>query len=331
MPIPVRARHGEMAAASAADNAAASLSAVSRDVPVRPGSFTLSPTTWAVILLPICALSFAGNHIVGRAVAGYLPPVALATGRWALASLILLPLAWPHLMRDWPQIRAHWPILLFLTLLAGGLFSTLQYIGLVYTTALNTALLNSTVPVFIAFTCFVLFGDKLSWWQATGIAISLSGVVAIISKGDAGILVAWAFSSGDLIILANMALWSIYSAFLRYKPEIHWLSFGALMSVVALFANLPFLAIEFAGGQVAPFTLTTVAAIAFAGIFTSIVAFATWNYGVAAIGASRAGMFLHLIPVFGSILAVTLLGEPAGWYHAAGFALILAGVWLAGQ
>ena len=175
--------------------------------------FTLSPQAWAAILLPICALSFAGNHIVGRAVAGHVPPVALATGRWALASLILLPLAWPHLRRDWPLVRAHWPILLFLTLLAGGLFSTLQYIGLVHTTALNTALLNSTVPVFIAMTCFVLFGERLSLPQTAGIGISLSGVVAIISKGDAGVLTAWAFSGGDLIILANMALWSVYSAF----------------------------------------------------------------------------------------------------------------------
>jgi drug/metabolite transporter (DMT)-like permease len=331
VPIPIRPSDASMAISHMAENTSASVTSASQGAFGYSGLFSLSPGTWATILLPICALSFAGNHIVGRAVAGHVPPVALATGRWALASVILMPVAWGHLRRDWPQIRAHWPILLFLTLLAGGLFSTLQYIGLAHTTALNTALLNSTVPVFIAMTCFVLFGERLTWMQTAGIGISLTGVVAIISKGDAGILSSWAFSSGDLIILANMALWSVYSAFLRHKPAIHWLSFGAVMSLVALFANLPFLAIEHASGQQASFTKTTVAAMTYAGIITSIVAFATWNYGVAAIGASRAGVFLHLIPVFGSILAVMLLGEPAGWFHAAGFALILAGVRLAGR
>jgi drug/metabolite transporter (DMT)-like permease len=290
-----------------------------------------SPTAWAYVLLPICALSFAGNHVVGRAVAGHVPPVALATGRWALACLILVPIAWPHLKRDWPLIRAHGTILLALTLLAGGLFSTLQYVGLVHTTALNTALLNSTVPVFIAIACFVLFGDRLSLVQILGIAVSLAGVVAIITKGERDVLASWAFSGGDLIILANMALWAVYSAFLRFKPELHWLSFGAVMAIVALAANLPFVALEHWSGQAMQPTWITAGAILYAGIITSIVAFATWNQGVAAIGAARAGVFLHLIPLFGAGLAVGLLGEPAGWHHAAGGALILAGVWLTGR
>ena len=295
-----------------------------------------SPKTWAYILLPVCALSFAGNHVVGRAVVGHVPPVALATGRWFVTCLVLLPVAWPHLRRDWPQIRAHWRVLLFLTLLAGGLFSTLQYVGLTFTTALNTALLNSTVPVFIALACYVLFGDRLRFGQIVGIAVSLLGVLAIIAKGDWAVLASWSFNAGDLLILANMALWSIYSAFLRYKPPIHWLSFGAVMAVVALLANLPFLALEHAllqqsGGQTFQLTWATLAAILYVGLVVSIVAFATWNYGVSAIGANRAGVFLHMIPLFGSSLAITLLGEPSGWYHAAGLALILVGVWLAGR
>ena len=318
MPIPIRSE--ETAIASSGPAAGHRLS-----------QRAWGPTVWAYILLPICALSFAGNHIVGRAVVGQVPPVALATCRWALACLILLPLAWPYLRRDWPQIRAHSAVLLFLTLLAGGLFSTLQYVGLVYTTALNTALLNSTVPVFIACACFVLFGERLSARQMVGIGVSLAGVIAIIAKGDWGILATWAFNGGDLLILANMALWAIYSAYLRFKPPLHWLSFGAVMAAVALLSNLPFLALELAGGQVMKLNWGTAAAILYTGTVTSIVALATWNYGVAAIGASRAGVFLHLIPVFGSILAVTLLGEPIGWHHAAGLVLILTGVWLAGR
>ena len=286
---------------------------------------------WAYILLPICALSFAGNHVVGRAVAGHLPPVTLATGRWALACLVLVPWAWPHLKRDWPVIRVHWRMLLFLTLLAGGLFSTMQYVGLVYTTALNTALLNSTVPVFIAAACFVLFREKLTVRQAAGIAASLAGVVAIIAKGDWRVLTAFAFNGGDLIILANMALWSIYSAYLRFRPAMHWLSFGALLAIAGLVSNLPFLAVEQMLGLPVEISWATAGAVLYAGIVTSIVAFATWNYGVAAIGAARSGVFLHLIPLFGSAFAIGLLGEPLGWHHAAGLGLILTGVWLAGR
>ena len=318
VPFPIRSEPEDASVSSPAPVAAAS-------------SSHWSPATLAYIALPICALSFAGNHIVGRAVVGHMPPVALATGRWALTCLLLLPIAWPYLRRDWPVVRAHGPILLFLTLLAGGLFSTLQYVGLVHTTALNTALLNSTVPVFIAVACFVLFRERLSARQMLGIGASLAGVIAIIAKGDWGVLAAWAFNGGDLLILANMALWAVYSAYLRYKPPLHWLSFGAIMAVVALVSNLPFLAMELARGQVLELTWLTAGAILYTGTVTSIVALATWNYGVAAIGASRAGVFLHLIPVFGSILAVTLLGEPIGWHHAAGLALILSGVWLAGR
>lgn len=269
--------------------------------------------------------------MVGRAVAGHLPPVTLATGRWALACLVLVPWAWPHLKRDWPVIRAHWPMLLFLTVLAGGLFSTMQYIGLVYTTALNTALLNSTVPVFIAAACFILFGERLNARQMLGIAVSLTGVIAIIAKGDWRILAGLGFNAGDLIILANMALWSIYSAYLRFRPAMHWLTFGALMAIIALVSNLPFLAVEHALGLPVELSWATAGAVLYTGIFTSIVAFATWNYGVAAIGAARAGVFLHLIPLFGSGLAIGLLGEPPGWHHAAGLGLILTGVWLAGR
>jgi drug/metabolite transporter (DMT)-like permease len=128
-----------------------------------------------------------------------------------------------------------------------------------------------------------------------------------------------------------MGLWSIYSAYLRLKPDLHWLSFGAVMAVIAFLSNLPFLAIELANGQFPVLDATAAGAVLYTGTVTSIVALATWNYGVAALGAARAGVFLHLIPVFGAILAITVLGEPAGWHHGAGLVLILSGVWLAGR
>jgi drug/metabolite transporter (DMT)-like permease len=285
----------------------------------------------AYVLLPLTSLCFAGNHVVGRAVAGHVPPVGLAFVRWCLAAAILLPIAWPHLKRDWPAIRSSWMMLLFLTALSGGLFSTMQYVGLVYTTALNTALLNSTVPVTIALACFVLFGDRLGWWQVGGILVSLAGVLAIIAKGSLDTLLALEFNIGDIIILANMTLWSIYSAYLRFKPAMHWLSFAAILAVVSLISNAPFVVAEHLWSAQLQADWPTALAVLYVAIFPSIVAFACWNRGVELIGANRAGVFLHLIPLFGAGLAISLLGEPIGWHHAAGLVLILTGVWLAGR
>lgn len=285
----------------------------------------------AYVLLPLAALCFAGNHIVGRAIAGHIPPAGLTLFRWLLAAGILVPLAWPHLRRDWPVMRARWRILMFYGLLAGGLFTAMQYVGLIYTTALNTALLNSTIPVFIGLACYLLFGDRLSWRQIAGVLVSLSGVVAIIAKGDTRTLAGFAFNGGDLIIISNMAMWAVYSATLRLKPNIHPFSFTASIAVIGLCAVAPFHVWEILRGTPMQATLETFLTVFYVAIFPSVLAFLSWNRGVELIGAARAGIFTHLIPLFGAIMAMIFLGEQPGLYHLAGFALILAGVWLAAR
>ena len=174
----------------------------------------------AYILLPLAGLCWSGNHVVARAVAGQVPPVALNSFRWAIVALVAAAIGWAGIRRDWPVMRRHPGVLVFFGTLGCALFGTLQFIGLKYTTALNVGVMNSLAPAFIAAASFAIFRDRLSGRQMTGIAISLAGVLAIVTQLDATRLAQLAFNGGDLIILVNMMMWGLYSACLRLKPPI---------------------------------------------------------------------------------------------------------------
>lgn len=285
----------------------------------------------AYLMLTLTPMFWAGNFIMGRYVAGHVPPFALGNMRWVTATLLLLPFAWPHLRRDWPVVRAHLPIIIFLGLAGPTLFNTIGYVGLNYTTAINGLVMQSAAPVLIVMTSFLCFGDRFSWLQALGIAISLAGVLAVISKGDLDLLLGLNFNYGDILILIGFASWAVYTVFLRKRPDIHWLTFAFCIAFVAVVANAPFWALEHLGGKTLQPTWTTVLAILYAGIFPSIISYNLYNRGVQLIGSNRAGAFLHLVPLFGSIMAIGLLGEQLQLYHLGGFTLIIAGVTLAAR
>ena len=283
------------------------------------------------LLLAIAGLCWSGNHIIGRAAAGHVPPFGLSTARWLLPALVLLPLARPHLQRDWPLIQAHWRILLFLSLTGGALFSALQYLGLQYTTALNVSVFNSLVPVLIVAAGAVIFRDRLRLQQITGILTSLAGVLVIVSRLDAQALAGLQFNGGDLIILFNMAAWAVYSSYLRLKPPIHWLSFLFVLSVASSLMTAPLFIWEHVSGFTFQPTLLTFGAVLYVAIFPSVIAMAAWNRGVELIGANRAGPFLHFVPLYSAVLAYSLLGEQLRAYHLLGFVLILSGVYFAAR
>lgn len=293
--------------------------------PARP--FPATP----YILVALAALCWSGNHVVGKAIAGHVPPFAISTLRWALPSLALLPFAMSHLRRDWPVVREQWKLLTFLALTGGAIFGSLQYVGLTYTTAINVSVLNSLAPVLIATAGAVLFGDRLAPIQAIGISVSLCGVLAIIAKGDPSALGALQFNWGDLIIVFNMTLWGVYSACLRLRRKVHWQTFIVVLGVLSALFTLPFFIAEHASGYHLQPTLLTFSAIAYVAIFPSLVAYAAWNKGVDLIGANRAGAMLHLVAIYSAVLAGVLLGERLMPYHLVGFVLILGGVWLAAR
>lgn len=282
------------------------------------------------LLLSFASLCWSGNHIVGRAIAGEVPPLGLSTIRWFIPALILWPLARPHLRRhDWAVIKRHWGIVLWLCITGGALFSAMQYVGLQYTTALNTSVLNSLVPVLIVVAGLVLFRDRVTMVQAFGITTSLCGVLVIVSRASLDTLMTLAFSRGDLIILLNMAVFSIYAAYLRLRPNVHWLSFMFMLAAISAVTTLPFFIAETVSGYPMHANRQTLLALGYVAIFPSVLAFAAWNRGVEVIGANRSGPFLHLVPVFTAVLGTLLLGETLALYHVLGFVLILTGVWFA--
>lgn len=290
---------------------------------------SLATTLAAAGLLGLSALAWAGNYIVGRAIAGEVPPAGLSAARWTLAVLLMLPLAWPHLGRDRPLLRARLGYMIVMGITGAGVFAVLQYGGLQFTTATNGGLISATSAVMVALAGVVLFRDRLSLRQIVGMAISMSGAVVIVAKGDAANLAGLRFNIGDLMILVTLASWGVYCALLRKKPAVHWTSFTLALFVVALVTTIPLAIIEAVWHRPPPLSLATLGAMIYTGVISSVVGFVTWNRGVELIGSARAGVFLNLIPLLTVLLAVLLLGERVQLYHGIACVLVFGGLWLA--
>ena len=282
----------------------------------------------AFLLLPLAALCWAGNHVLARAAGGHVPPASMAVVRWIVVALAVLPFALPHLRADWPRLRSKPGLMILFAITGGGAFGTLQFVALHFTTALNMGVVGSVAPAFIVAASWLLFRERLAPLQLLGVLVSLAGVLAIVSRLDPGRLAGFSFNGGDLIIIANMALWAIYAACLRIRPPVHAATFMLSMAAIAALGNLPFAAGEFAFGYRLQPTWLTATTVLYATFVTTILAYVAWNHAVDIVGAPRASAFLHTIPLFSALLATTILGETIEAFHVLGFALILAGVTL---
>lgn len=278
------------------------------------------------LLLTLVSLFWAINIVLGRYMTGTIPPIMLAQIRWGGAALILLPFVVHHIRRDWPAIRSHFAIMIFLSLTGMTLYNTFAYYGLQYTEAINGLLIQSAAPLLIGLISFILFRDRLTAGQAIGVLTSLTGVIVIISRGDPATLLGLNFNQGDLWFLLAVLFYATYAAILRLRPTIHVLSFlGFTITTGGLFL-VPATMIEWGLGYRIDPTPAAFAVIAYIVIFPSIVAYLFFNRGVELIGANRAGPFFHLIPVFGSAIAISFLGERPALYHGTGYALIIGGI-----
>jgi drug/metabolite transporter (DMT)-like permease len=283
------------------------------------------------LLLSLTSLFWAGNVVLGRFVAGHVPPIALATLRWGGAFLLILPFALPHMKREWRAIRANLPMLLLLAVTGIGAYNTIAYIGLQYTSALNALLIQSAGPLFVAFWSLVLFRTRLTIAQALGILISLGGVLTIIARGDVEALSAVDFNKGDLIFAGALMIFCIYSALMPYRPNLHPLAFLGFTTGVGALVNVPFLIWESASGYTLTLDTETLLTLAYVVVFPSVLAYLCYNRGIELIGANRSAPFYHLIPVFGSVLAIGFLGEEPQLFHLIGYALVLLGVFIAAR
>ncbi len=280
----------------------------------------------AYLLLTITALFWAGNFVVGRGVYEQVPPVTLAWFRWLGAFLIILPFAYKHVVNDWPYIKKHWKIILTLGVTGVGTFNTLVYIGINYTTAINGLIMNSSSPMFMAIMAFFLFKERLSTVQLFGILLSVIGVLTVVLRGDVAALGNLRFNIGDLIVLGAFFVWAFYTVMLKLRPAIHGLSFLCTTFLIGVVTNTPFFMWEMWTGRYIHLSTGSISALLYVAIFPSILAYICYNRGVQLIGSNRAGAFLHVVPLFGALLAVLTLGEKLELFHLAGFVLIISGV-----
>lgn len=286
-------------------------------------------SAWTMLVLT--NLFWAGNIVTGRAVAGSIPPVALAYFRWTGAFLVAVAFALPRLRRDGPTLLRHWPILLVLAATGIASYNTMSYVGLQDTTALNALLLQSALPVLVLLWAFVLFGERPTAWQSAGLALSLLGVVTIVTGGSPFALARLTLNRGDVWLLAALVIYAFYTPLLRRRPKVDPLSFLVATMGIGSLMILPFyLAEKSTGAAIAP-GWPALAALAYVAIFPSFIAYLCFNRAVELIGAGRAGQSAHLMPVFGSVLAVVFLGEAFQVHHALGIAAIAGGILLASR
>jgi len=280
-------------------------------------------------LLVLANLFWAANIVLGRGVAGMVPPITLAYWRWTGAFLVAVGFAWPQLKRDAPLLLRHWRMMLLLSLTGIATYNTMSYIGLTETTAFNVLLLQSAGPLVIILWAFVLFGERPSVWQGAGVAVSLAGVAVIASHGSLESLLHLAINRGDVWILVAMAIYGVYAAVFRVRPAAHPLSFLVATMGIGSMMILPFYVWEISQGSRVHGGAPALLAMAYIAVFPSFIAYLFFNRGIELIGAARAGQSWHLMPVFGSVLAVLFLHETFQLYHAIGIAMIGAGILLA--
>jgi len=283
------------------------------------------------LLLSLTSLFWAGNIVLARYVAGHVPPMTLSCVRWIGAFLMLMPFAWPHLKQDWPALRARLPMMVGLSATGFAFNNAISYWALQYTEALNALLIQSSGPLFVALWSLLLFGMRLTLAQFAGITISLAGVLTILLRGDLAALVNIQFNRGDVMFAGAVLSFGLYSALITRRPKIHQLSLISFTIGCGALLLLPFSIWEFSTGvRLKPDALTA-ATVIYVMIFPSTLAYLFFNRGIALIGPNRASPFLHLVPVFGSAMAILLLSEQPRLFHLTGYVLVLAGVVIASR
>jgi len=281
------------------------------------------------LLLTLTPFFWACNWIIGRGLHDDVPPLAMTFYRWLFAIAILAPFAWRGVRREWPLIRSSWRVLLPLGMVGIGSHNALAYVGLNYTTATNGVILNSFIPVMIIALSWLFLRERLARRQLAGVLISLCGVLVILSHGSWAELAAFELNRGDVFVMLSMLLWSIYTIGLRWRPAgLSLLSFLFTIAVIGDVVVLPLYLVETALVRPMEWSWTALAALLSVATFPSVLAYIFWNRGVEQVGASVAGLFVHLMPVFGVLLAWLVLGERLLPFHVGGIALILTGIWL---
>lgn len=279
------------------------------------------------LLLTLTALFWSGNMVLGRGIREDVPPIALAFWRWLIAFALVLPLALPHWQAHAHLIRRHLPALLLLAALGIAGYNTLAYLALQTTTATNAVLLNAFIPIATITLAWVFFKKSLSRLEGIGVAVSLLGALTIVARGDLSSLATLTLNAGDLWMLAAVLVWACYTLGLQFRPPgMPPMLLLAVLIALGLLMLTPFYLWEILQGRHIHLHAGSLLGLAYVGIFPSFIGYIFYNRGVAEVGASRASLFIHLMPVFGTLLAALFLGERPSLYHLLGISLIFTGI-----
>lgn len=294
--------------------------------------FALSRLANPYLLLTLTSLFWSGNMIVGRAFSDDLSPLALAFWRWVLTLLLVLPFAWPHLRSQWSRLIAGWKAVAVMGVLSVSIYNVFAYLALRSTTATNASMLNSFIP--LATLLFAaLFGRVMQRQEVIGLLVSLAGVLTIVSQGDLARLLAFSFNPGDLWMIAAVLAWGLYTVCLQWRPQgVHPMLLLAAVIVVGLLGLTPFYFVEaFIFDRSMMLNPASVGALLYLAVFPSFLGYVFYNAGVFAIGPARGALFIHLMPVFSTVLAALLLDEQPHLHHFIGIALVLCGIVLSAR
>lgn len=279
----------------------------------------------AYLLLALSVLFWSGNTIVARLLYDEISAIALSTGRWWLATIILLPFTWRHLKKDFTKLVRHWPIITLLSFLGISLFNTLLYHAAHTTTSTNLALIQTTMPAMIVLLASLLYNERTGILALTGVTLSMLGAILVVTRGDWQVLSSMAFTAGDLWMLLASLVYALYSVLLRKRPDINSLSFLGATFIIGSILLLPLLLWDVIQNPLPALNRLITGSFIYVAIFPSILAYLFWNKGVQMIGASMAGFFICLMPIFTAVLAAVFLDERLLWFHIVGLLMIITG------
>jgi drug/metabolite transporter (DMT)-like permease len=279
---------------------------------------------YALLLLP--PLFWAGNLLIGRAYATELPPFGLAFWRWVIASACLLPFVGRELWAKREEVREHWPVIVGCAASGFAGYPVLNYLALHTTPAATAAMLNSTLPLMVPLLAWGIAREAPSPRTVFGILVSFVGVGWIVGQGSWSVLTSLSVGAGELLVLAAVAGYALYSVLLRFRPRsISDMGFLGATMLATVGLLLPGWLWEQVSGRSMPVAPYSIASLVFIGVFASLAATAVWNHCVTRFGPTLTGASFHLVAVYSAVLAFLLLGEPIQGFHLVGIALILAG------
>ena len=280
----------------------------------------------AYLLLTVTTWCWGANAIFGKVAVGEISPMLLVTLRWLGVVILLLLFARKHLINDWPILRHHLKYICLMGTLGFTVFNALFYIAAHSTSAVNIGILQGAIPVFVLLGTFLLYHARISPIQVFGVAVTLVGVVTVASGGDITQLLNLSINQGDLYMLIACLFYAGYSIGLSRRPAVSAMGLFTSIALVAFIASLPLLVLEIGNDTFQAPSTTGWVIVALVSLLPSFIAQVFFIYGVSLIGPGRAGVFVNLVPVFASIMAVFYLQESFEPYHAVSLALVLGGI-----